>query len=103
MLVFEKQLEKLQVKVGDAITISAQTTRGVSNTIDVRVVAIAKDVGLMSMWNVYVPGETLRTLYQLRDRRHRRAAHPPEGGQGRTTSARWPPGCASRWRRPATG
>jgi putative ABC transport system permease protein len=66
VLVFEKQLEKLQVKVGDAITISAQTTRGVSNTIDVRVVAIAKDVGLMSMWNVYVPGETLRTLYQLR-------------------------------------
>jgi putative ABC transport system permease protein len=66
VLVFEKQLEKLQVKVGDALTISAQTTRGVSNTIDVRVVAIAKDVGLMSMWNVYVPGETLRTLYQLR-------------------------------------
>jgi putative ABC transport system permease protein len=67
VLVFEKQLEKLQVKVGDALTISAQTTRGVSNTIDVRVVAIAKDVGLMSMWNVYVPGETLRTLYQLRN------------------------------------
>jgi putative ABC transport system permease protein len=66
VLVFEKQLEKLQVKVGDALTISAQTTRGVSNTIDVRVAAIAKDVGLMSMWNVYVPGETLRTLYQLR-------------------------------------
>jgi putative ABC transport system permease protein len=66
VLVFEKQLEKLQVKVGDALTISAQTTRGVNNTIDVRVAAIAKDVGLMSMWNVYVPGETLRALYQLR-------------------------------------
>jgi putative ABC transport system permease protein len=66
ILVFQKQLEKLEVKVGDAITISAQTTRGTSNTIDVRVVAIAKDVGMMSMWNVYVPGETLRTLYQLR-------------------------------------
>jgi ABC-type lipoprotein release transport system permease subunit len=66
VLVFEKQLEKLQVKVGDALTISAQTTRGVNNTIDVRVAAIAKDVGLMSQWNVYVPGETLRALYQLR-------------------------------------
>jgi putative ABC transport system permease protein len=66
VLVFEKQLEKLQVKVGEVLTISAQTTRGVNNTIDVRVVAIAKDVGLMSMWNVYVPGETLRALYQLR-------------------------------------
>jgi len=65
ILVFEDQLKKLEVKVGDAITISAQTTRGVSNTIDCRVVAIARDVGLMSKWNVYVPIETLRTLYQL--------------------------------------
>jgi putative ABC transport system permease protein len=66
ILVFEKQLEKLDVKVGDAITISAQTTRGTNNTIDVRVVAIAKDVGLLSAWNVYVPEVTLQALYQLR-------------------------------------
>ena len=65
ILVFEDQLKKLEVKVGDAITISAQTTRGVANTIDCRVVAIARDVGLMSKWNVYVPIETLRALYQL--------------------------------------
>jgi len=65
ILVFEDQLKKLEVKIGDAITISAQTTRGVSNTIDCRVVAIARDVGLMSKWNVYVPIETLRALYQL--------------------------------------
>ena len=66
ILVFEGQLEKLDVKVGDAITISAQTTRGTANTIDCRVAAIAKDVGLLSKWNVYVPNETLRALYQLR-------------------------------------
>jgi putative ABC transport system permease protein len=66
ILVFEGQLEKLDVKVGDAITLSAQTTRGTANTIDCRVVAIAKDVGLLSKWNVYVPSETLRSLYQLR-------------------------------------
>ena len=66
ILVFEGQLEKLDVKVGDAITISAQTTRGTANTIDCRVAAIAKDVGLLSKWNVYVPNETLRSLYQLR-------------------------------------
>ncbi len=67
ILLFEKQLEKLQVKVGDAITISAQTTRGTNNTVDCRVVAIARDVGLMSQWNVYVPSATLRALYQFRD------------------------------------
>ena len=66
ILLFEGQLEKLQVKVGDAITISAQTSRGTSNTIDCRVVAIAKDIGLMSKWNVFVPAQTLRVLYQLR-------------------------------------
>ncbi len=67
ILLFSGIAEKLDVKVGDAITISAQTTRGVNNTIDCRVVAIAKDVGLLSKWNSFVPSETLRRLYQLRD------------------------------------
>ncbi len=66
ILVFEEQLKKLEVKVGDAITISAQTPRGTANTIDTRVVAIAKDVGLLSKWNVYISAETLHTLYQVR-------------------------------------
>ncbi|MES1172407.1 MAG: FtsX-like permease family protein [Bacteroidota bacterium] len=65
ILLFEGQLEKLDVKVGDAVTISAQTTRGAANTIDCRVVAIARDVGLLSKWNVYIPAGTLRALYQL--------------------------------------
>lgn len=55
-----------RIRPGDAITISAQTTRGVANTIDCRVVAIAKDVGLLSRWNVYIPSQSLRALYQLR-------------------------------------
>jgi putative ABC transport system permease protein len=66
ILVFEAQLKKLDVKVGDAITISAQTTRGANNTIDVRVVAIAQDLGLLSGWSMFVPNETLRALYQIR-------------------------------------
>ena len=65
ILLFEGQLEKLGVKVGDAVTISAQTTRGAANTIDCRVVAIARDVGLLSKWNVYIPTSALRSLYQL--------------------------------------
>ena len=66
ILLFESQVKKLQVKVGDAVTISAQTPRGVANTIDCRVVAIAKDVGLLSQWNVFVSQDSLRELYQLR-------------------------------------
>jgi ABC-type lipoprotein release transport system permease subunit len=66
MLIFESQAEKLNVKVGDAITLSAPTTRGTNNTIDVRVAAIAKNLGLLSTWNSFVPMETLRALYQLK-------------------------------------
>ncbi len=66
ILLFEEQAKKLGVKVGDAITISAQTTRGVNNTIDCRVVAIAKDVGMLSKWSVYIPADSLRALYQYR-------------------------------------
>jgi ABC-type lipoprotein release transport system permease subunit len=66
ILLFDAQAKKLKVQVGDAITISAQTNRGVANTIDCRVVAIAEDVGLLSQWNVFVSNESLRLLYQLR-------------------------------------
>jgi putative ABC transport system permease protein len=66
ILLFDAQAKKLKVQVGDAVTISAQTTRGVANTIDCRVVAIAEDVGLLSQWNVFVSNDSLRTLYQLR-------------------------------------
>jgi putative ABC transport system permease protein len=66
ILVFEQQAKRLDVKVGDAITISATTGRGVANTLDCRVVAIARDVGLLSSFNVFVSAESLRQLYQLR-------------------------------------
>jgi ABC-type lipoprotein release transport system permease subunit len=38
----------------------------VNNTIDCRVVAVAKNVGMLSKWNVYIPADSLRTLYQYR-------------------------------------
>ncbi len=66
MLVFESQVERLKVKVGDAVTLSAQTNRGVANTVDCRIVAIARDMGLMSKFGVFVPVDTTRALYQLR-------------------------------------
>jgi putative ABC transport system permease protein len=66
MLVFESQVERLKVKVGDAVTLSAQTNRGVNNTVDCRIVAIAKDLGILSKFGVYVPVDTIRGLYQLR-------------------------------------
>jgi len=67
VLIFEEQAKKLEVKAGDTLTLSAPTMRGTSNTVDVRVAAIAANVGMLSAFNVYVPSGTLRGLYQLRE------------------------------------
>ncbi|HYH95835.1 ABC transporter permease [Hyalangium sp.] len=67
ILLFEEQAKKLEVGVGDMLTLSAPTMRGTSNTLDVRVVAIAANIGMMSSWNTFVPSKSLRDLYQLKD------------------------------------
>ncbi|HEX8440708.1 ABC transporter permease [Archangium sp.] len=66
-LLFEEQARKLQVKVGDVLTASATTFRGVNNTADVRVVAIARDMSMLSSFSVFMPNATVRELYQLND------------------------------------
>ena len=67
LLLFQVQADKLGVKVGDTVTLSAPTSRGVNNVIDVRVVAIAKNVGLLGQWNVFIHSDSLRQLYQITD------------------------------------
>lgn len=66
VLLFEEQAQRLEVKVGDMLTLSAPTMRGTNNTVDVRVAAIASNVGMLSNFNIYVPDSTLRSLYRLR-------------------------------------
>ncbi|MEY4576722.1 MAG: hypothetical protein RL701_1425 [Pseudomonadota bacterium] len=66
LLLFEQQAKKLDIKVGDAITISSTTARGAANTLDCRVVAIAHDIGLLSSFNVMISSASLRALYQLK-------------------------------------
>ncbi|HEX9244171.1 MAG TPA: FtsX-like permease family protein [Anaeromyxobacter sp.] len=68
ILLSEKQAERLKVKVGDAITLSAPTARGVSNTVDVRVVGVMRSVGVLSSIFSFIPEESLRRLYQLNER-----------------------------------
>ena len=64
-MLFEAQARRLDVGVGDQWTLISETTKGVQNTRDVRVVAVAEDVGLMSNWTVFVSKQTLRGLYSL--------------------------------------
>jgi ABC-type lipoprotein release transport system permease subunit len=65
ILLFEDQAKRLGVRVGDTLTISSPTARGVNNTVDVRVVAVARNMGLLSAFNAFIPAPTLRKLYQL--------------------------------------
>ncbi len=67
ILIFEDQAQRLGVRVGDVVTLSSYTLRGAANTVDVRVVAVARNVGLLSIFNTYVPAVTLRALYALNE------------------------------------
>ncbi len=67
IMLFEEQAATLNVRVGDALTISAPTARGTNNTVDVVVVAIVKGMGMLSQFSCFLNEETLRQLYQLKD------------------------------------
>src|SRR2546430_2148441 len=59
------------VGVGEGMNrelIEAVTTpRGTNNTVDVTIVAIAKNVGLMSQFSSFIDARTLLELYQFND------------------------------------
>jgi ABC-type lipoprotein release transport system permease subunit len=68
IMLFEGQAERLRVRVNDVLTLSAPTDRGVNNTADVRVVAVAKNVGLLSAFSAFINGTALRQLYGINAR-----------------------------------
>ncbi|MBL7542334.1 MAG: ABC transporter permease [Bdellovibrionaceae bacterium] len=61
---FAVHAKKLKVGVGDMVTVSVPTYRNMNNTKDVKVVAILKDVGMMSQFNAYLNANDVRALYQ---------------------------------------
>jgi putative ABC transport system permease protein len=65
VMIFHSQAEKLGVKVGDEVTISSPTFRGVSNTVELKIVAVAKDMGMLSSFSVFVHHDAIRDLYLL--------------------------------------
>lgn len=64
---FASQAKRLQVDVGDVVTIQTETSGGRTNTLDVTVVAIGKDLGLLSGFVAILPTSDILTLYQLKD------------------------------------
>lgn len=65
IVLFAAQAKRLGVDVGDSLTIAAQTTSGVTNTAEVRVVAVAQDIGMMSNFSVFLPHTVVRDIYQM--------------------------------------
>jgi putative ABC transport system permease protein len=64
MIIFASQAKQLEVDVGDQLTIRTETFTGQSNTADVTVVAIARDLGPLSSWASFVPKQVTTSLYQ---------------------------------------
>ena len=64
---FAAQAKRLGVRVGDQVTIRTETLRGMSNTTDATVVAVLEDMGLVNSWSMFVPTETILSLYGIRE------------------------------------
>ncbi len=65
VLLFAAQAKKLGVSVGDVMTFVTEASGGQANSADLRVAAIASDVGFMSNWSIFVPMETVLDLYRI--------------------------------------
>ncbi|MBI3180180.1 MAG: ABC transporter permease, partial [Deltaproteobacteria bacterium] len=64
-LIFVGQAKRLGVDVGDSITVSVESFGGLANTGELTVVAVARDMGFMTHWNVFTPKAAINDLYRL--------------------------------------
>lgn len=67
LMMFASQARRLGVTVGDRITIRTETLRGMSNTVDLEIVAVMQNIGMMSNWNLFLPKQTILDLYGLEE------------------------------------
>lgn len=65
IVLFANQAKRLGVRVGDMVTFKAETQTGRANTLDLKVVAVAKDLGLLSSFSFFTQRETVLELGQL--------------------------------------
>lgn len=65
LLLFAGQAKKLEVGVGDVVTVVSEARLGPPNTVDLRVAAIASDVGFMSNFSIFLPRSSHLALDRL--------------------------------------
>ncbi|HEY1100322.1 MAG TPA: ABC transporter permease, partial [Myxococcota bacterium] len=66
IILFAAQAKQLKADVGDTLTVRTMTMTGQVNTADVHVVAVARDLGMLSGWTLFVPKKTVVELYRLK-------------------------------------
>lgn len=66
VLLFANQAKRLGVRVGDQVTVSIETLRGLRNTRDLNVVAVARDFGFMSNWSLFMAKQTVLDIYKMK-------------------------------------
>lgn len=64
---FAAHAKKLGVVVGDMVTLSLPTYRNMNNTKDLKIVAVLKDLGLMSQFSAYMTADDAREIYQSKE------------------------------------
>ena len=67
IIIFAKNAKRLEVGVGDRVTFVTETNDGRTNTVDLTVVAIARDLGMLSGWSSLINQDSLRKVYKLAD------------------------------------
>lgn len=67
IVLFATQAKTLEVGVGDQLTLRTQALQGgAANTVDVTIVAVTRDIGLLSNFSAFVPRQVVLDLYQLK-------------------------------------
>jgi putative ABC transport system permease protein len=66
-VIFASHAKQLNVTVGDQLTAISTTADGLTNTKDVRIVAVARDISMLSNWTMFTPKKTVQDLYTLPD------------------------------------
>jgi len=67
VVLFTNQARRLQVRVGDAVTFQVEMSGGQTNTRDLTVCAVARDIGMLSSWSMFLAQEDVRQLYSLNE------------------------------------
>lgn len=65
VIIFASHARRLGVGVGDTVTVQTETQGGRTNTMDLTVVAVAKDLGLLSSFVAFMRNDDQKELYGL--------------------------------------